>query len=110
MNIGIYALDGAQYVLGEEPGEIVARISKPEGEERFRMSTTSSLLERKAYWCRRTTREAPISLHMSRKIGRTKASAAALRLVDGRPERMIFSRGQWLQDDAAQQFRSYFYG
>ncbi|SFV26846.1 glucose-fructose oxidoreductase [Devosia crocina] len=35
MDIGIYALNGARYLLGEEPVEISATISNPEGDERF---------------------------------------------------------------------------
>lgn len=36
MDIGIYALNGARYLLGEEPVEITAAIHNPEGDERFR--------------------------------------------------------------------------
>lgn len=36
MDIGIYALNGARYLTGEEPIEITAAIHNPEGDERFR--------------------------------------------------------------------------
>lgn len=35
MDIGIYALNGARYLTGEEPVEVMAAISNPEGDERF---------------------------------------------------------------------------
>jgi len=35
MDIGIYALNGARYLTGEEPVEVSATISNPEGDQRF---------------------------------------------------------------------------
>lgn len=48
---------------------------------------------------------APIYARIAFKLGGAKASAAARRLVDLQPERVIFSHGRWFQADAAQKLR-----
>lgn len=49
--------------------------------------------------------KAPIYARVAFKLGGAKASAAARRLVDLQPERVIFSHGQWFEANAAQQLR-----